>query len=79
MDLRQRDPFERKFAELIIRFRSIGFLLVLILVGLNGVTKNQLFAGYFSEISQLYKNHSCRRPQVANILGAQDLLTSLRS
>lgn len=51
MDLRQRDPFARRFAELIIRFRSIGFLLVLILIGVNGIAKSDLYSSLLGEMS----------------------------
>lgn len=51
MDLRQRDPFARRFAELIIRFRSIGLLLVLILVGVNGIAKSDLYSAQLGEMS----------------------------
>lgn len=55
MDLRQRDPFERKFAELIVRFRSIGFLLIIALLVTHLWKRSEPFINYLVEISSQLK------------------------
>lgn len=55
MDLRQRDPFERKFAELIVRFRSIGFLLIIAIMVTHLWNRSEIFMSYLVEISSQLK------------------------
>ena len=55
MDLRQRDPFERKFAELIVRFRAVGFLGVLVMLVWQNISQAALYRGFWAGMSSQTK------------------------